>query len=141
MRIYFDTSFLVSLYARNVNFPKAVSAVPASATKLLTQFGELEFGNALQLRVFRKHASAAEARLMRRNFRQDLNDRVYEYHPFSPVWLERAAILSRDHTAAIGARTLDLIHVASALELQADLLFTFDDLQRSLAKAVRLRVN
>jgi predicted nucleic acid-binding protein len=141
LRIYFDTSFLVSIYARDANFPKAVSAVPANATKLLTQFGELEFGNALRLRIFRKQASHAEAQLIWQNLQQDLNNRVYEYHPFSPAWLERAAVLSRDHTAAIGTRTLDVVHVASALELQANLLFTFDDLQRSLAKAVRLRVN
>ena len=141
MKIYFDTSFLVSLYARDANFSKAVSAVPADAVKMFTQFGELEFANALRLRVFRSQLKEAEARAIRQNFQRDLAARVFQYHPFNPEWLERAMLLSRGHTAALGVRTLDLVHVASALELEADLLFTFDDSQRALAKALRMKVN
>ncbi len=141
MRIYFDTSFLVSLYARDANFSKAVGAVPASAVKVLSQFGELEFSNALRLRVFRKQLSNDDAKLLQRYFKQDLDDRVFEYHAFHPVWLERAMLLSTQHTAALGTRTLDLLHVACALELQAAAIFTFDDLQRALAKTVGLKTN
>jgi len=141
LRIYFDTSSLVSLYARDTNFSKAINAVPGKATKVITQFAELEFENALQLRVFRKDLRMSQGQLIRRNFQDDLRKQVYEYRLFDIGWLERAGLLSRRHTALLGTRTLDLIHVASALELEADSLFTFDEHQRSLAKAVHLKLN
>jgi len=42
-------------------------------------------------------------------------------------------------TAKLGTLRLDIIHVASALALQADTFYTFDDRQASLARAVGLR--
>lgn len=141
MKIYFDTSFLVSLYARDANSSRAIAVVPAGALKMITQFGELEFGNALQQRVFRRQMKEAEARLIWGDFQRDLGERVFQYHPFNADWLARAMLLSRNHTAVLGVRTLDLVHVASALELEAEALFTFDNAQRALAKALRMRIN
>ena len=40
-----------------------------------------------------------------------------------------------------GTRTSDLLHVAAALELGVDCLYTFDKQQRKLAQAVRLKLN
>ena len=102
---------------------------------------ELEFANVLQLRQFRRQATASEIKIFWRNFHTDLSNHVYEYCAFDPTWVERAMLLARDHSAKLGTRTLDVFHVACALELKADILFTFDELQRSLAKAVHLRTN
>ena len=41
--------------------------------------------------------------------------------------------------AAIALRTLDTLHVASALELGAERFWTFDDRQAKLARAVGLK--
>ncbi len=41
----------------------------------------------------------------------------------------------------IGTRTADLLHVAAALELGVDWLYSFDKQQRKLARAVRLKIN
>jgi len=49
--------------------------------------------------------------------------------------------MSQQTTRKLGTRTADLLHVAAARELHADLLFTFDDQQRKLARAVGLAVN
>jgi predicted nucleic acid-binding protein len=43
-------------------------------------------------------------------------------------------------TARIGTRSLDLIHVAAAIVLRADVFHTFDDRQRKLAGAAGLVV-
>lgn len=48
--------------------------------------------------------------------------------------------LSRRHSARVGARMLDVLHVASALDLKPDAFLTFDERQRKLAKAEGLRV-
>jgi predicted nucleic acid-binding protein len=48
---------------------------------------------------------------------------------------------ARQTTRKLGTRTADLLHVAAALELSADYLYTFDQQQRKLAQTVRLKVN
>ncbi|HTV42130.1 MAG TPA: type II toxin-antitoxin system VapC family toxin [Candidatus Sulfotelmatobacter sp.] len=53
--------------------------------------------------------------------------------------LNRAAELSQTHTPKLGTRSLDVLHVACALELKARYFLTFDIRQRQLAAAVGLR--
>jgi hypothetical protein len=52
----------------------------------------------------------------------------------------KAKHLSLAHTERIGARAIDLLHVAAALELKSDLFLTTDMRQAELAKAEGLRV-
>jgi hypothetical protein len=54
--------------------------------------------------------------------------------------LNRATELSRKHTPALGCRSLDVLHVASALELSLPNFLTFDLRQRQLASAAGLNV-
>jgi hypothetical protein len=54
--------------------------------------------------------------------------------------LKRAADLSREHTAALGCRSLDVLHVASAIELEFKRFTTFDSRQQQLARAVGLKL-
>jgi predicted nucleic acid-binding protein len=53
--------------------------------------------------------------------------------------LTRAAELSRQHTPKLGTRSLDVLHVACALELKVRHLLTFDTGQQKLAVAAGLR--
>jgi len=139
---YLDTSFLVSLYSLDANSPIAARAMQTAAgDRFLTTFGELELANALELRVFRKEASAAQARSSWKDFEQDLRDGVFQIRPLSDQVFERARQLVRATTARLGTRTADLLHVAAALELKADRLFSFDQQQRKLAREVRLKLN
>ena len=53
--------------------------------------------------------------------------------------LRRARELSRAHTPALGCRTLDVLHVATAIELGLRYFVTFDSRQGQLAKAAGLK--
>jgi predicted nucleic acid-binding protein len=142
LKVYVDTSFLISLYSLDANSPAAARAMQAaSATHLISTLCELEVANALELRVFRKEASAAQARQSAKAFANDVGDGLYQLSVLSDHMLERARQLSRQFTARFGARTADVLHVAAALELGADAIFSFDAKQRELAKAVGLKVN
>ena len=142
MITYLDTSFLVSLYSLDANSPAAARVMQTSAgERFLTTFGELELANALELRVFRKEASAAQARSSWKDFEKDLRDGVFQIRPLADQVFERARQLVRATTARLGTRTADLLHVAAALELKADRLFSFDEPQRKLAREVRLKLN
>ena len=54
--------------------------------------------------------------------------------------LNRAAELSLTHTAKLGTRSLDVLHVACALELKARYFLTFDERQKNLSSAVGLKI-
>ena len=141
MRIYFDTSFLFSLFAPDANSEAAADAMAPGVKRLLTAFGELELRNALQLGVFRKELTPAMTRAAYGAFQKSVADGVFEICPLPERWRERSHQIATQHTATLGTRTLDLIHVASALELKADALFTFDKHQRGSARALKLKLN
>ena len=141
MKAYCDTSFLVSLYAPDANSRAAAAqAQRASTTLLLTALGELELVNALQLRVFRKELTPRQAQAANGALERDIAEGVYALQPVSAGMFASAKRLALKHTAGIGSRSLDVLHVAAATALGADILLSFDRSQRTLAAAAGLRV-
>jgi predicted nucleic acid-binding protein len=142
LKIYADPSFLVSLYSPDANSAAAARTMQASTgDRFVTTFGELEVVNALGLRVFRKEVSAAQAQSSWIDFEKDLRDGILQLRGLPEPVFERARQLSRQTTAKLGTRTADLLHVAAALELGVDCLYSFDQQQRKLAQTVRLKLN
>lgn len=142
MKIYADSSFLVSLYSADTNGAAAARTMAVfSGECLITTLGELEVVNAFGLRVFRKEVSAAQAQSSLIDFDKDLSDGILQLRGLPERTFERARQLSQQTTAKLGTRTADLLHVAAALELGADYLYSFDRQQRKLAHAVRLKLN
>ena len=113
----------------------------SSGNRVVTTFAELELINALQLRIFRKEVSSDQAKLASQLFDSDLQGRVLQLIPLPDQTLDRARQLGRRTTAHLGTRTADLIHVAAALEVSADFLYSFDQHQRKLAHTVGLKLN
>jgi len=107
----------------------------------VTTFGELEVLNAFGLRVFRKEVSPAQAQASLADFEGDLESSILRLRRLEEEFFERARQLSRQTTAKLGTRTADLLHVAAALELGVDCLYSFDLQQRKLASVVRLKLN
>ncbi len=141
MKVYADPSFIVSLYSPDANSAAAVRPMQTPADRFLTTFGELEVVNAMELRVFRKEVSPAQAQSSLIDFEHDLRDGVFQLRALTDSVFERAHRLSRQTTAKLGTRTADLLHVSAALELGVDCLYTFDLHQRKLAQTLRLRLN
>ena len=54
--------------------------------------------------------------------------------------LTHAIDLSKKHSANIGSRSLDILHVASALSINADRFLTLDDRQTKLATLAGLKI-
>ena len=142
MRVYADPSFIVSLYSPDANSAAAAHTMQATfAQPFVTTFGELEVVNAMGLRVFRKEVSPVQAQSSLLEFEKDLRDGVFQLRELTDPILDRARQLSRQTTAKLGTRTADLLHVAAALELSVDCLYTFDLHQRKLAQSLRLKLN
>jgi predicted nucleic acid-binding protein len=151
MRAYADTSFLVKLVTdepgsqtamgefRRLEFP-ALFFLPLHA---------LEVTNAIRHRVFHlrrtesgqrtgitRERDAALARIERWVKRRWLIEATVEID--EPLLLARK--LSERHTERLGCRSLDLLHVAMALELECEAFLTSDRIQGVLARAEGLDV-
>lgn len=137
---YADTSFLISLYTPDANSSRAAKMMGAKPMMLLTPFGELELLNALELRGFRKELSHREVKRARDAFESDRDGGIFSLQPAPTLLYEVAARISRRHAFRLGARTLDILHIASALILKVEAFYTFDERQRDLAKAEGLRI-
>jgi predicted nucleic acid-binding protein len=142
LKTYADPSFLVSLYIPDSNSDAALRTMRASSgDRLVSVLCELEVVNAFGLRVFRKQATPVEADSALINFERDLREGLFQLRGLPERIFERARQLSQQTTAKMGTRAADLLHVAAALELDADVLYSFDQQQRKLAHAVRLKLN
>ena len=141
MSSYADTSFLVSLYVLDANSERAATLIQtAKLPILLTAFGELELTNAISLRLFRRELTVSKVKAARALVYRDLTDAVLMIKPLTPSNYERAMQMARRRTPQLGTRTLDILHVASALELNAEMFYTFDHNQARLAKTEGLLV-
>ncbi len=141
MNAYADTSFVVPLYALDRHSPRAAAWIRSARLPIsLTLFNEVELTNAFYLRLFRKEIDAAQIRAAQSVFQEDIENGVFEVKPLSSAIFERAKQLAEKHTLHLGTRTLDILHVASALVLRADTFYTFDVKQGKMAKAEGLVV-
>jgi hypothetical protein len=139
---YVDPSALRSLYvhddrsARFCSFRRRLGG-----TLPLTRFGRSELVNSIELAVHRKLIDADDARQSLGDVESDIREgRLLVVDTLWRKTLDLAADLSAHHTARLGTRTLDVLHVASAVVLRLEHFVTYDRRQATLAKTVGLRV-
>jgi hypothetical protein len=135
-----DTGCLVKLY-----YPEPESQQVAAFVKgrpvCFNPLHELEFTNALHLKLYHQTATAAQVRAASCLVETDLKSGVL----LPPVanW-ERifrvASELSRQHSAQIGCRSLDVLHCAAATVMEASEFLSTDARQRQLAAAMGLKL-
>jgi len=114
-------------------------ALRAVAQAPFTAFHDLEVRNAFELLLGRRLITSQERRAIDGHLAQDLDSR--RLVP-TPLDLDRvfadASELSREHSARILSRSLDLLHVAAALGVQCRRFVSADDRQLAVAKAAGL---
>jgi predicted nucleic acid-binding protein len=142
MKSYADTGFLVSLYLHEAATAAANSVVQAIRQPLpMIPLGFLELRNALYLAVCRKQITEATRQAAWRRVELDMRNGIYVQVSVAQTDLHlKAAELAQKHSAAIGTRTLDLLHIAAAILLKADQLLSFDDRQRQAARHEGLKL-
>ena len=140
--IYLDTSAMVKLYFREDRsrqvaawLKKQNEAVP------LTALHELEFHNALHLKRFRDEIDEVQTALVRERIGSHEKLGVF-FRPQVdwPSVFILALQLSKRHSPSMGARSLDILHVALALTIDTDRFVTLDQRQASLAKDAGLNI-
>lgn len=148
MTYYPDTSFLCSLYRLQTHADDAFKLrqrlnEPLHFTRLL----EFEFFQAIELQVYlhsqdrNRGYSRSEADQMISDWESDVAKGINQLIGFDmDAVLRLSKSLSSHNTARGGHRTLDILHVATAVHLGATRFLTFDHRQRALAIYAELEV-
>ncbi len=138
--VYVDPSALLKLYLHEPDSLRMSKwRAKIRGPLVVTHHGRVELVNAIALAAHRKligeqgfHSALAAL---------DDDFSVGRYHQADLLWratLNRACELGHEHSRNLGTRSLDVLHVASALELGFGTFLTFDARQRELVKAVGL---
>ena len=142
MKLYLDTSALVKLY-----YPEPHSEWLESRVKewnfplLFSPLHELELSNAFFLKVFWKHLNKKASGEILNHVKKDIESGVL-IRPllnWNSVYKQALDLGSR-YTPSVGCRSLDLLHIATALVAQNTLFVTFDEKQGRVAKKAGLKV-
>jgi predicted nucleic acid-binding protein len=140
-RVYVDPSALRSLYVHDDRSRKFCGWRQRLGGSLpLTRFGRSEIVNSIQLAIHRELLGNDTARAALADLQDDL--RAGRLTLVDALWrrtLDLATTLSELHTSQLGTRTLDVLHVATAVTLEATHFVSYDTRQTALAKAVGLK--
>jgi predicted nucleic acid-binding protein len=152
MRAYADSSFILRLVTMEAESKHAIAEYRRLDYPPLffLPLHALEVRNAILQRAFhlRRSVSSSErgpiarerdaalSRLEHFKVRRALLDVILDMDDA----IARAIKLATAHTERLGARAIDLLHVASALSLESELFLTTDARQAKLARAEGLRV-
>lgn len=148
MKTYPDTSFLCALYRLQANSAEAAAYFAAMPGPLeVTTLLLYEFRQAVRFQIrLRRHDSdkgysRTEGMKMLADLKVDLisGDVITIPAPWPQIHLA-AERLSELYTEASGHRFMDILHVATAIELGARAFLTFDENQKKLAESEGLTV-
>jgi predicted nucleic acid-binding protein len=137
---YLDTGCLVKLYYPEADSADVISRIQGR-TICYTPLHELEFVNALQLKIFQKGANAGQVAAARSLVEADLQTGVLKRTAGEwPEVFREAVDLAEKHGATLGCRSLDILHCAAAkIENAAEFIST-DTRQKKLALAMGLNL-
>ncbi len=136
---YFDSSALVTIYVTGPFSVRAREEVQKVENVAFTPLHELEVRNALRALHGRKSLTLSQQQKFEALLDEDLRaGRLTTTTLDLAAVFARAARLSSAHTSKLLCRSLDILHVAAALELGATYLVSGDERQLALAAATGL---
>lgn len=141
--VYADTSFLLSHYINDDHTDLARYLAWEIPTQLrISKLGILEYQTSLWRKVGIDGFTRAHAERAIRLFERQIAESWFVVATTADgIVYDRANSLAAAHSSELKVRSLDILHVAFALEMGVTEFWTFDDRQKRLAAAVGLRVN
>lgn len=142
MTTYIDTGILLKAYILEPDSAAATKLVESAGSEIIySHLHELEMINALQLKRYRNEITS---RQLAASLGLIESDRI-EGRLFRPRYdlartFSRAIELAIRHSAKYATRSLDLLHVAVALEIGCDAFISLDRRQRRAALGEKLTV-
>ncbi len=137
---HLDTGCFVKLYYPETDSAQVIALI--QGRKIChTPLHELEFVNALQLKVFLQNATPQHVAAARALVEADLKSGVLASAGGDwPNIFREAVNLAEQHTGTVGYRSLDILHCAAAKVLAATEFISTDTRQKKLATAMGLNL-
>ena len=142
MNTYFDTSIIVKSFVLEPDSPAALEILETAGEPFVfSHLHEIEIPNAIRLKRFRGEITRAQESAAIRAFHADVDAgrMARSTYDLEAVFI-RAEQLSSRHSGDIGTRSLDVLHVAAALESGCTIFASFDERQRKVAALAGLAV-
>ncbi len=141
MLAYYDTGTLVPLYMEEA-FSFAINTFVQHRNEVIPVhlFHQLELANAFRLKVFRGEISEDICKDVADKIALDMSEGRFVIRPVN--WINAftdARRIGEKVSARSGCRTLDLLHVAIAMQWESDIFVTADDRQLKGARSAGLR--
>jgi len=141
LTVYADSSFFASLYAIDRHSGAARELVQSRHGVWFTPLHHAEWFHAITQQAFHRRISREDAQHFFDHLEADLVAKIWVETPMPEGVYEVCTELARRYGPRLGVRTLDSLHVASALQLKAEWFWTFDERQAKLAKASGLKTS
>jgi len=142
LNIYFDTSAIIKLYYPEPESEKLSKWIGENRIVIpVSLFHSLEIHNAFALKIFRGEITDQHYEKLRECLAADRISGIIK--ELSADWtqvFQKAAETARSHTPGLGNRSLDILHIALAMETGYKKIITFDNRQSELAIANGLEV-
>jgi predicted nucleic acid-binding protein len=141
--IYCDTSFLAALYLPEEVFEPRARTISANFERGIPYpwLLELELCNAVYRGLGRNLYDRRTCSSILSQISADKNTGILSVWTIDSAALFKSAMgLSKHFTAAHQCRSLDILHVATALEFRAGTIASFDQRQRKLALSAGLNL-
>lgn len=139
--IYLDTSALLKLYIHEKESASVQQWVMAQDDPLpVWELQQWELMNGLRLKVFWGDITGAQAEKLVDLFEDRMRRGQYYFPSVDRSELTVTFRTLSRQTPQMGCRTMDILHVACALQLSPAMFVTFDDRQRALATHAGLPV-
>jgi len=137
---YLDTGCFVKLYYPEPDSQKVIGLIQGRQV-CYTPLHEMEFVNALHLKVFFQSATKSQVSASRSSVEADLQAGVLVSTGGEwPAIFQEAIHLAEQNTDSLGCRSLDVLHCAAAKVLKATEFISTDARQRKLALAMGINL-
>jgi predicted nucleic acid-binding protein len=139
---YIDSSLFVKSFVFEQDSPAAIAIVEAAGDPLLfSHLHEIEIPNAIRLKRFRGEITRTQETVAIQAFQADVRSGRFSRPSYDiGAVFARAAQLSAKNSGDLGTRSLDLLHVAAALEAGCTIFASLDLRQRKCAALSGLKV-
>ena len=139
---YIDSSLFVKSFVFEQDSPAAIEMIEVVGEPFLfSHLHEIEIPNAIRLKRFRGEITRAQETLAIRAFEADVHSGRFSRPAYDiGTVFGRAEHLSGRHSGDIGTRSMDLLHVAAALEAGCTVFASYDQRQRKCAALSGLKV-
>jgi predicted nucleic acid-binding protein len=138
----FDTALLVKSIVEEETSPLADALLKDATPPIdFTELHGLEVRTVLRLKHFRGGLTATKLTGTLQTLQADLAAGLLAKPALDlGAMFHRAEALSARHSAETGARSLDILHVAAAVELDVDAFASLDERQRAVAHKAGLKL-